>query len=113
MSDSALGWRPASSRERDKSWFKANPDRGHRLRPAYDDEWPPGFWVVIRQVAPGEHLMHVFIDHELQLLAEPPEIAAWAVFELVAERIRRRDNSPLTIDEMRNQQARLAQEGEA
>jgi hypothetical protein len=108
MSDGVRGWRPGSGRERDTAWFTVNPDRGHRLRPAYEGEWPPGFWVVIRQVVPGEHLKHVFVDHQMQLLAEPPEGRAWAVFELVAERIRRRDNSPLSWDEIRAHQMRLA-----
>jgi len=95
MSDS--GWRPRSGRARDEEWFKSNPLRGHRLRHAYDDEWPPGYMVAIRR---GEEQKFVFRAAELVLLEEPPELGALAVWLLVAERIARRDQSPLSPDEI-------------
>jgi hypothetical protein len=42
--------------DEDRAWFRANPSRFYRLRPAFASEVPDhvtGWWAVVRQIAPG------------------------------------------------------------
>jgi hypothetical protein len=59
----------------------------------------------VRQIAPGQHEKCIFGVPGLELLTEPTEAEAWAIWSLVSERIARDDRSALIEDEFA---ARLA-----
>jgi hypothetical protein len=77
---------PTPWSENDREWFEAHPDRSHRLRRAYLDEFPEKVeHAVVRQLAPGQRVRVGLTVPPLLPQDEAPEAAAWAIFDVVAE----------------------------
>lgn len=78
--------RPTPWSEDDRQWFEAHPDRSHRLRRAYPDEFPgKEKQAVVRQVAPGQRYRVALTSPFLPGDREAPEAVAWAIFDLAVE----------------------------
>jgi hypothetical protein len=83
--DAATPWA-----EDDCMWFEAHPDRSHRLRRAYPEEFPEKVeHAVVRQLAPGQRYRIGLTVPPALPQDEAPEAAAWAIFDVVAESIQK------------------------
>jgi hypothetical protein len=74
-------WELAS--DLDKEWFKANPNRSHRIRPAITDELPDDtstHVAVVRQIFPGLRIRLLYVPHTPLPPGEGPEWIARALF---------------------------------
>lgn len=84
----------------DINWFKANPERSHRIRAAFPDERPerapPGFRLeaLVRQVEPRSRVRTFFYRREDSLVPDD-ESVIHALFDLVAERWRDESVAPV------------------
>jgi hypothetical protein len=79
--------------EDDRRWFEAHPERSHRLRGAFFGEWPEDekWHTVIRQTAPGSCQRLPIRLPDPCPEGEAPEAAAWALFDVVIEAVKRGD----------------------
>jgi hypothetical protein len=70
----------------DKEWFKANPDRSHRIRWAIADELPGAtstHVAVVRQILPGFRIRLLFVPTKPLPPGEGPECIAQALFNRI------------------------------
>jgi hypothetical protein len=103
---------PTSWSEDDRQWFEAHPDRSHRLRRAYPEEFPEKVeHAVVRQLAPGRRVRAGLTVPPRLPQDEAPEAAAWAIFDVVAERIQK--NRKATTTEIFARWAMLENEARA
>jgi hypothetical protein len=107
----------------DQAWFAEHPDRSHRVRPVYVDEWPPEMRAtatVIKQFEPGvrQRLCASLTCGSTDALPWPPEgeiteIFAWALFDLLFEANRRGQGFAGTIADVLTRAAALDPAGSA
>lgn len=106
----------------DRAWFRAHPDRSHRLRPMFPEEAPTvlrgsalteclpphhAWWVVVRQIEPGQRVKLAFARH-LDCSIPDVEAVVHALFDLVVDARQGEVLAAETLAELAERYARAA-----